>query len=585
MTAPVHQCEFTDAKPNLNAHILRAPSDLVLEYAPPDLLNQQECLDWLTHKYSDIHKWSASHLRPLGHRLLILCAASLGLSIIPVLFPFGNPYDISVMGFVHNTGYFIGYTGVGWSMAWYTYALWASRVLGVGLPWKSVIGIPTLFAVVLFLSMYLLVGGPFPLGTLTLGLPCFLVFWYTMWRFMIQGAAVHVDDASAGMLRRQGKRVIVLFAASLLQLVAYFIVTCTVMRLPDQADTIAVVFVLSEEMLLHFAGDIPGFVFDEGDTVTAAQQQAAELMKFVFFCLHATYTTFLFPVLADIGTVVLSAVVSVVLNIVILKLHLSPVTSTSWRGTVAADDRAKLILARSSHGLVTLVCPLLFAGILAVDNWSYNTAMFHVLSDRGGIGQAIFGCMLNSGAALVTIAVSLAMTRTWLHEHQLILCVLDAPVQLNDQARPGWELKQSHKGKDRWYGPHRKRLKHPTIESHMSLMEVEEGVANRELHCAILTEYTVVRTASLVLDSIVHAMLDGSQDFGSPSKVIPENVDSTPSGSLKGGFELLVATFACMNTFVGVCMVMKHDGMAIQGWLAWLFDGGEVPYPFRPSWR
>ena len=81
------------------------------------------------------------------------------------------------------------------------------------------------------------------------------------------------------------------------------------------------------------------------------------------------------------------------------------------------------------------------------------------------------------------------------------------------------------------------------------------------------------------LDYFAQAMLS-NVELCSKAKVVPESTsherhEFMHSCSL---FELLCTTFACMNAIVGVCMVMKHDGMAISGWLSWAFDGAETPY-------
>merc|ERR1712196_481156 len=49
-------------------------------------------------------------------------------------------------------------------------------------------------------------------------------------------------------------------------------------------------------------------------------------------------------------------------------------------------------------------------------------------------------------------------------------------------------------------------------------------------------------------------------------------------------FTLIWMTFASVTTVVGVCMVMKHDGMDIDGWAAFLFGEEGLPYPPCPVW-
>jgi len=49
-------------------------------------------------------------------------------------------------------------------------------------------------------------------------------------------------------------------------------------------------------------------------------------------------------------------------------------------------------------------------------------------------------------------------------------------------------------------------------------------------------------------------------------------------------FALLWMTCAAVTTVVGVCMVMKHDGMDIDGWAKFLFEDRMLPYPLCPLW-
>ena len=103
---------------------------------------------------------------------------------------------------------------------------------------------------------------------------------------MIRPAAAKRDAANAAQLLEQGRKVLVLLVAWVVQLVAYFLVTCIVIRCPDQADAIAVLFVFAEELLLMYSGEIPSWLFGDSDRVTAGQKQAAHLMRFAFLTLH-----------------------------------------------------------------------------------------------------------------------------------------------------------------------------------------------------------------------------------------------------------------------------------------------------------
>ena len=48
--------------------------------------------------------------------------------------------------------------------------------------------------------------------------------------------------------------------------------------------------------------------------------------------------------------------------------------------------------------------------------------------------------------------------------------------------------------------------------------------------------------------------------------------------------QLFVLSTACVTTIIGVCMVMKHDGMALEGWVNFVFNGAMIPYPLCPIW-
>jgi hypothetical protein len=52
-----------------------------------------------------------------------------------------------------------------------------------------------------------------------------------------------------------------------------------------------------------------------------------------------------------------------------------------------------------------------------------------------------------------------------------------------------------------------------------------------------------------------------------------------------GLFFLLLFTQAAITTVVGVCMLMKHDGMDAEGVLRWAFEGRAFPWRLQPLWR
>ena len=50
----------------------------------------------------------------------------------------------------------------------------------------------------------------------------------------------------------------------------------------------------------------------------------------------------------------------------------------------------------------------------------------------------------------------------------------------------------------------------------------------------------------------------------------------------RGMLLLIIASLGSVCTVVGVCMVMKHDGMELLGWWNWLANGALPPYPLCP---
>ena len=49
----------------------------------------------------------------------------------------------------------MGYTGIGWSFLWLTSALWAHRLLNIHFHLSGAVVIPTIFSIVIFLGMYI----------------------------------------------------------------------------------------------------------------------------------------------------------------------------------------------------------------------------------------------------------------------------------------------------------------------------------------------------------------------------------------------------------------------------------------------
>ena len=45
---------------------------------------------------------------------------------------------------------------------------------------------------------------------------------------------------------------------------------------------------------------------------------------------------------------------------------------------------------------------------------------------------------------------------------------------------------------------------------------------------------------------------------------------------------LFILTLGSVTTVVGVCMLMKHDGMDLRGWVGVFVKGNDIPYPLCP---
>eukprot|EP01051_Picozoa_sp_SAG22_P014689 SAG22_NODE_1820_length_3514_cov_2.304539_2_plen_215_part_00 len=106
-----------------------------------------ECLVWMTETEHDLKtgcsKWTITFSCGLLGGFLLAAVLSLG----PIICPMGDPFDLTMRGYLNNTGYFLGYCGIGWSFLWATYALWAHRLLNIKMHWVGAVIIPTLICI------------------------------------------------------------------------------------------------------------------------------------------------------------------------------------------------------------------------------------------------------------------------------------------------------------------------------------------------------------------------------------------------------------------------------------------------------
>ena len=49
-----------------------------------------------------------------------------------------------------------------------------------------------------------------------------------------------------------------------------------------------------------------------------------------------------------------------------------------------------------------------------------------------------------------------------------------------------------------------------------------------------------------------------------------------------GQLDLIIASLACSMAMCSVCMLLKHNGMAVDGWFEWL-TGNDMPYALCPG--
>ena len=76
-----------------------------------------------TQQLKEMKKWTNYAIKhydiktemPICKRILYIISLAFIVSILPIAFPFGCPYDVhNVSGYVNNIGYFLGYCGIGW---------------------------------------------------------------------------------------------------------------------------------------------------------------------------------------------------------------------------------------------------------------------------------------------------------------------------------------------------------------------------------------------------------------------------------------------------------------------------------------
>lgn len=346
-------------------------------------------------------------------RLVLVACASALLSLGPVLFPFGDPFDLTLQGFLNNAGYFFGYTGLGWASLFLTNALWVHRLLNVTFTWtdtftKAVL-LPMIFSVAIFLGMYVVMGGPMPLGTLSLGGPCFVVSWVGIYYSLNDEA-----KQRGSQVKERGIRVIGILALWVVLLCMHAVFTVMMLALPKWSDIFATGFVFSKEYIDKI--DIADLMGKSDDRSPDQELAAVVMHKMMFLSLHATYQAFLFPVLTkNFSTVVFSAVVSTTLSILSMQGWLTTMTERSHRGSDAAAAIAAKIFDQFLSTMLTIACPFMFSVLLAFNQWGWNHGMFYQLDLKDEmVLDALVGCAVNCGAGVLEGCVFFWLLHEWL---------------------------------------------------------------------------------------------------------------------------------------------------------------------------
>eukprot|EP00929_Paragymnodinium_shiwhaense_P058403 TRINITY_DN29244_c0_g1_i3.p1 TRINITY_DN29244_c0_g1~~TRINITY_DN29244_c0_g1_i3.p1 ORF type:complete len:535 (+),score=35.04 TRINITY_DN29244_c0_g1_i3:109-1713(+) len=450
----------------------------------------KETHDWTSEAHSAIDEINTCQV---FQRLVVFMAAAAVISILPVVMPLGDWEDISRSGYLHQLGYFVWYTGVGWGILWTVWAVWAGRILEEPVPVLGTIVLPTVFAVALFFGCHVLLGGPAPLGTLSLGFFCFVVEFACLWHFLLRS-------------HEHGWRLLTAYFAWLALLLVYFGITVTMKRTPWMCHSIASLFPFLGEICARLR--LERYIF-HGQHHTPDQSYATNLFKLSYVALHTTYSSFLFPVFADLRSVATSVIIGLFLQLEDLYRSLEKLDENRVRGKEAADKLSNALSDKTYILFGKLTSPILFAFIITFEQNSFNHGMFYTfdIMSPEQHRQCLTGMLISFLGGVVSMLLGLVYFRWWMR------------VNLPDEG---------------------------------ACVEAEDGVLVN------INRYTVVRTLHRVKERTIDRLFDFST--------------------------LLWMTFGANTTIVGVCMVMKHDGMDIDGWMNFVLDGVGSPYPLCPLW-
>lgn len=404
-----------------------------------------------------------------------------------------------------------------------------------------------------------------------MGTPCFLLFWLCLWRFLIS------SEGTSTQQHKAGRRLIICFAAWVGQLVSYAIITIVIHEVDSDEVTelLAVGFAIVNGRIMKI--DIRGFIFDGarpgGGTSFPSHDQwlAARLFPLMFICLHLTYFNFLFPVLAEGPAVVFGAIATVLVN----------ARTPDFSAAMVPDEVAEAIYARYILLIASTVCPVLFGLLLSFDHWGWNAGMFFVLSDLcdDAVWKALKGCFINWLASAVSIAVFASTVMKRLREVDASMRVDQATGQKLGQVEESYRVVRAV-----WISWHWLEL---TLQNEVAILTADQQ--QESIEETDDEEIQTIGTGSSIRGSISTSVATATTGHrwhrnASRSKRSNTMVDmnSIERGAQRGLLTLLGMTFGSMTTVVGVCMLMKHDGMDLEGWAAVLIKGVEPRYPLCP---
>ena len=525
--------------------------------------------DELQKAEQELRSTCASYWCYVLSRLAAIIVFSGLFSLLPVMFQFGDPYDVTQAGVRNNIGYFLGCNVVSWGAFFLTLSLWMHRILAVRLHALGTVVLPTLCAVAIFAGGTVLLGAPIPLATLTLGAPCLLVSLAALRCFM--------SPKNEGGQAAIGGHLLRAFTFWSGQMLVYTVLTIAMIFDWPHDVLISIVFALGLEVIGLAGGE--STLFASENDGSSDQRNCARLLVVLPLSLHVSFTQFLFPVLGSTDSVVCNAVTSAIMNVYVLRGGLPTLRAGSFRGGAAAQSYAIFLSRRFICHLVQLVCPVLFMIVLAFNAWGPNAGMFHILSveelqdknGEDGITKVFLACAVNLGSSLLSAGLSILVVWGWLDRNSQVA---------HDEAEISHAIPDS---------------------DDMDNDDDMAGVDNSRSTCLqalqIAKEHTVI---ALTHNSHFVSALRGTypaQDGAPPYAVVrgkeEEADEETGDGAAAddepiatedptGQLDLIVASLACCTAMCSVCMLMKHNGMALEGWFEWA-RGNDMPYALCPG--